>query len=180
MAGIPLAVPGNEWHGSSQQLLDDSDATDSTQSEEVAQDFSSHDSILKTMRGLFTTSRFVFSSFSDVFKPFDNGKARFCLAAFFLKKIAFASEGFMFQYASEKFGWRLRDTTWLRVTSAVGAVFATLVAGPLANRWARSCGVSSGRANLGIIRASLMVLVWSFAGAWASTSGLYFLVGEFL
>ncbi|KAF2836308.1 hypothetical protein M501DRAFT_268519 [Patellaria atrata CBS 101060] len=41
---------------------------------------------------------------------FDSAGARFCLAVVFFKKVGFSSEGFVFQYVSEKFDVALQKT----------------------------------------------------------------------
>ena len=103
---------------------------------------------------------------------------RFCLASFFLKRIAFSSEGFMFQYASEKFGWQLRQTTWLRVATATSAVFITLIGGPLLGYALQKKGVRSQLVDLNMIRGSLAVLVGAFFAAWMATSGELLVLGK--
>jgi hypothetical protein len=109
---------------------------------------------------------------------FDSPASRFCLAAFFIKRLAFASEGFMFQYASERFKWELRQTTWLRVSSAAGAVFATLAVGVLLNSTSRKRESQSRISDLNTIRLSLVVLIISFLGAWLAPSAPLLLIGK--
>ena len=109
---------------------------------------------------------------------FQSSASRFCLAAFFLKKIAFTSEGFMFQYASEKFLWKLRQTTWLRVASASSAVFVTLIACPLLTSILTKKGFNAHNLDLNVIRYSLMIVVLSFFCAWRASSGLTLALGR--
>lgn len=108
---------------------------------------------------------------------FDSPASRFCLAAFFTKRLGFSSEGFMFQYASEKFQWELRKTTWLRVSSAVGAVFVSLVVGPLVNSRAIKRRIPSPIVDLNTIRWSLITLVVSFCAAWLAPSAVFLAIG---
>jgi len=118
---------------------------------------------------------------SDLWLLFRGPAARFCLAAFFLKRVAFTSEGFMFQYASEKFGWELAQTTWLRVASALGAVFVTLVICPgLIWFFTTKREVSSHVLGLNIIRVAFVVLIISFVGSWLAWSGEVLAFGKLL
>ena len=114
----------------------------------------------------------------ELWMLFNGPTARFCLTAFFSKRIAFMSEGFMFQYASEKFGWKLRETTWLRVTSSAGAVFVTLIMCPTITWFFAKRGSASSVVDLNVIRGALFILVISFLGSWISWSGLVLAVGK--
>jgi len=69
-----------------------------------------------------------------------------------------ASEAFIFQYLSEKFGWPLHDTTILRFTLSLGAVLTKLVISPLASSMIARRGVAASTINLGIIYTSLTIL----------------------
>lgn len=101
--------------------------------------------------------------------------AAFVLGAVFLKKIGFASSVFAFQYVSERFGWELRDTTWLRVVSGVGAVVVT-VAAPLATSRLIRQGYAASSIDLNVIRCALGMLLVSFVVTWKATSGLLILI----
>lgn len=108
---------------------------------------------------------------------FNSPVTHFCLAAFFLKRVAFTSEGFMFQYTSEKFGWELRRTTWLRVASASGAVFTTLAVCPLLTFILRNRGYAAHKLDMNVIRTCLAILVLSFFAAWLADSGWLLVFG---
>lgn len=82
-------------------------------------------------------------SISNASVLFEHPASKFCSIAYFLKRIAFASEAFMFQYASEKFLWALYQTTWLRVAQACGAVAVTLIVYPLLTLYLSRRGVAS-------------------------------------
>jgi hypothetical protein len=117
--------------------------------------------------------------------------SRFCFTTYILKRIAFASEGFMFQYASEKFLWPLHQTTWLRVGQASGAILATLVLCPLimsvfskttiatdGDERKRSCARFPAHAiDLTMIRSALVILTLSFFAAWKAPSAVYLVIG---
>jgi hypothetical protein len=115
-------------------------------------------------------------SISSASALFEHPASRFCAIAYFLKRIAFASEGFMFQYASEKFLWPLHQTTWLRVAQACGAVTATLIICPLLTQYLSRRGVASRVTDLSLIRSSLLILMISFFFAWKSPSAILFAV----
>ncbi|EED16509.1 conserved hypothetical protein [Talaromyces stipitatus ATCC 10500] len=123
--------------------------------------------------------------------------SRFCFITYILKRIAFASEGFMFQYASEKFLWPLHQTTWLRVGQASGAILATLILCPLimsifsktttadtmigdSSRTSKiSCGRFSAHViDLTMIRSALSILTLSFFAAWKAPSAQWQVAGS--
>ncbi|EJT80754.1 hypothetical protein GGTG_00748 [Gaeumannomyces tritici R3-111a-1] len=106
----------------------------------------------------------------SIYELFNTPAGWFCLASFFLKRVAFASEGFAFQYASEKFGWELRQTTWLRTASAAGAVVVTLAVGPIVGLILRRREVPAAVVDLNTIRSSLAMLIVSFFAAWKAPS----------
>lgn len=116
----------------------------------------------------------------DIGIVFRGSASKFCLAAFFLKRVAFTSEGFMFQYASEKFLWELRQTTWLRVAAASGAVFVTLFACPLLTYLLVRKGFKTHHLDLNVIRVSSLVVVLAFLGAWRAPSVILLAFGNLL
>jgi hypothetical protein len=115
-------------------------------------------------------------SISNASVLFEHPASKFCSIAYFLKRIAFASEAFMFQYASEKFLWALYQTTWLRVAQACGAVTVTLIVYPLLTLYLSRRGVASRITDLSLIRSSLLILMLSFFFAWKSPSAILFAV----
>lgn len=117
------------------------------------------------------------SSLEQIGSLFHSPTSKFCLAAFFVKKVAFASESFVFQYASEKFLWPLRQTTWLRAAAGSGAVFATLLAWPLATSMLRRKGIAACKLDLNAVRISLVVVFSSFLCLWRASSGLALIIG---
>ncbi len=115
----------------------------------------------------------------EVASLFNSPASHFCLAAFFVKRVAFASEGFVFQYASEKFLWPLHQTTWLRTAAACGAVVATLIACPATFSFFKAQGFAAHKLDLNTLRISLMILLLSFFCAWKASSGLVLILGMF-
>ena len=109
---------------------------------------------------------------------FHSPASHFCLAAFFVKRVAFASESFVFQYASEKFLWPLRQTTGLRVATASGAIFATLIACPASFSVLRGNGFAAHNLDLITVRISLLILLISFSSAWKANSGPMLVLGK--
>lgn len=103
--------------------------------------------------------------------------AHFCLVTFFVKRVAFASESFVFQYASERFLWPLHRTTSLRVATASGAIFATLIACPLSFSVLGKRGFAAHKLDLNAVRISLMIVVVSFFCAWRANTGLILALG---
>jgi hypothetical protein len=132
-----------------------------------------------------TRSDFVEETSSDSFnglpkriaRLFSTPATRFCLFAFFLKRVAFTSEGFMFQYASEKFGWKLQQTTWLRVFAALGAIFTTMIACPSLDCHFSTSGYKAAHVNIWVIRACLVILIIGFLLAFFASSRAFLFIG---
>ena len=105
---------------------------------------------------------------------FNHPTARFCLTAYFCKRIGFAAEAFMFQYVSEKFHWPLQQTTWLRVADAGGAITATFIICPVITSYLSGRGIPSCITDLGMIRSALLIPMISFFLAWEAPSAILF------
>ena len=88
--------------------------------------------------------------------------SRICVLIFLFKRIAFKSEHFVFQYASERFDWRLSLTAWLRVASGSGAVFTCLLVCPLLTYLLVRSGYPSFRLDLNVVRICLGIVALSF------------------
>jgi hypothetical protein len=116
---------------------------------------------------------------TQILELFSTPTARICLIAFLVKRIAFTSEGFIFQYASEKFRWKLADTTWFRVSAAIGAILTTMLICPMLTIFARSRNYNTHLLDFWIVRTSLIVLFFSFFTAFEATSGAWLLVAMF-
>ena len=125
-------------------------------------------------------SRLVKLHIQQITVLFRSPASHFCLAAFFVKRIAFASESFVFQYASEKFLWPLHQTTYLRVATASGAIFATLVACPASFSILSRRGFATHKLDLSTVRISLTIVSISFFCAWKANSGLTLALGMLL
>jgi hypothetical protein len=96
---------------------------------------------------------------------------RFCLGAFFVKRLAFSSESFMFQYASERFLRPLRDTAKLRVISSSSATFATMAVGPaMSYTLVKRYNVQAEQLDLNTVRMALLTLAIAFFGALKASS----------
>ena len=100
----------------------------------------------------------------------------FCYLAFYLKSVAMASEAFVFQYFSERFGWPLPETTILRFALSSGAVLATLMIGPLVSSELARRAVPTPTIDLGIICVSLSALTICFVVAWRADSSTMFIL----
>ena len=104
---------------------------------------------------------------------FGSRTAAFCLACFLFKRIAFTSEGFIFQYTSEKFGWKLRETTWLRISAAIGAIVTTMIICPTLSTVCKRKGFNTHKLDLWIIRVCLIVLCAAFMMAFEAPSAAW-------
>ncbi|KAI4288177.1 MAG: hypothetical protein L6R35_002564 [Caloplaca aegaea] len=91
---------------------------------------------------------------------------RFCFTVFFIAPIALVAKGFVYQHASESFGWEMSTTTWLRVSQAIGASLVTLFALPTLNALLRRRGLRAQQLDLGVLRGSLLIGAAGFAVLW--------------
>lgn len=97
----------------------------------------------------------------------------FIFIAFFLKPIALISKAFIFQHASESFGWKIIQTTWLRVSQAAGSAFITIIFLPILSTILTRKGFDRQKTDFGAIRWSIAIAIIGFGMLWlAKASGL--------
>jgi len=113
----------------------------------------------------------------QITRLFRSPASQFCLAVFFVKRIAFASESYVFQYASENLLWPLHQTTCLRVATASSAIFVTLIACPMSSSVLRGRGFAPHRLDLNTVRISLLVVFAAFFCAWKAGTGSMLALG---
>lgn len=90
------------------------------------------------------------------------------LIIFVGKRIAFASENFIYQYASEKTKRKLSDTIVARVSHLTGAILITSCILPALTLYWNSVDIHILRKDLWIIHGSLQIAVVSFIGLFLS------------
>ncbi|CAF9907139.1 MAG: hypothetical protein HETSPECPRED_007049 [Heterodermia speciosa] len=103
-----------------------------------------------------------------------------CLALSFLRPIAIVSRAFVYQHASESFGWPMSSTTWLRFAQATSSSLATLVLLPLISAYLGQRAFRAKRLDLNAIRLSLLITSVGFAIIWRSGASWVLLVGLFV
>ena len=103
-----------------------------------------------------------------------------CLALSFLRPIAIVSRAFVYQHASETFGWPMSSTTWLRFAQATSSSLATLVLLPLISAYLGQRAFRAKRLDLNAIRLSLLITSVGFAIIWRSGASWVLLVGLFV
>lgn len=102
---------------------------------------------------------------------------RVIFLAFVVKRVAFASEQFIYQYASEKMKLRLAKTVPARLAQLSGAILITSTIMPLISLiWPRGPGHVFQK-DLAIMRASLAIGVFSFVWMWKSKTFLLLCLG---
>ena len=101
----------------------------------------------------------------------------FVFLLFLLKPIGLISKAFTYQFASESFGWKMSQTTWLRVSQAAGSALVTLMLLPLFNARLIRRGFKSQKLDLGTIRGSLCVAVVGFGILWQARASWMLVVG---
>ena len=103
-----------------------------------------------------------------------------CLGLSFLRPIAIVSRAFVYQHASESFGWPMSSTTWLRFSQATSSSLATLVLLPLISAYLDRRAFHAKRLDLNAIRLSLLITSIGFAIIWRSEASWVLLVGLFV
>ena len=103
-----------------------------------------------------------------------------CLGLSFLRPIAIVSRAFVYQHASESFGWPMSSTTWLRFSQATSSSLATLVLLPLISAYLDRRSFYAKRLDLNAIRLSLFITSVGFAIIWGSEASWVLLVGLFV
>ena len=102
----------------------------------------------------------------------------FCYTLYFFKPVAMISKVFVYQYASYNFHWKLRRTTWLRISQAGGSTLATLAVLPVLLSILRRSGPEAKRLDLNVIRISLLISAIGFVLLQFSFRGWMLLFGN--
>lgn len=111
------------------------------------------------------------TKFSDMLA---NRNAVVCFVELFLRRVAFMSENYFYQYASERFQLPLRQTPWFRLSQALGSLLANGLGLPIISAQLRGIGISSMRTNLYMLRLSLLILTTGFLTIGAAKSARTF------
>ncbi|KAL8690226.1 MAG: hypothetical protein Q9218_004277 [Villophora microphyllina] len=111
---------------------------------------------------------------------------RFCFVVFLVSPIALIAKAFVYQHASESFGWDMPDTTWLRVSQAVGASIVTLFLLPVLNsvilhrRHHDKRGLQAQRLDLAVLRGSFLIAAVGFAILWQAKASWMLILALFI
>ena len=103
-----------------------------------------------------------------------------CLGLFFVRPIALISRTFVYQHASESFGWPMNRTTWLRFSEAVSSSLATLVILPLLSSYLDRRDHHAKKFELNVIRISLLTAAVGFTVVWQSKVNWMLVAGLFV
>lgn len=101
----------------------------------------------------------------------------FIFYTFFLKPIALISKSFIFQHASESFGWEISQTTWLRVSQALGSAIVTVIFLPVLSAMLIRRGFHPQKLDLGAIRWSIGIAILGFGMLWLARTGWLLVFG---
>jgi len=107
------------------------------------------------------------TKFSDMLA---NRNVMVCFVELFLRRVAFMSENYFYQYASERFELQLRQTPLFRLAQALGSLLANGLGLPIISAQLRGIGVSSMCTDLYMLRLSLLVLTTGFFAIGAAKS----------
>lgn len=91
------------------------------------------------------------------------------IISFFLKHVAFASDSFLYQYASEKFHRKLSQTFGARLIEILGALFTTLIAFPLVTHIWHWSHTYLAKRDLWMCRVSMALLATSYFSIFEAT-----------
>ena len=104
----------------------------------------------------------------------------FCFTLFLIAPLALIAKAFVYQHASETFGWEISRTTWLRVSQAAGASIVTLFTLPLLNALLHRRGFRAQKLDLGVLRASLFIAAIGFGLLWQATESWMLVLALFV
>ena len=158
--------------GSTSRLLDDSDE------QGLAED-GSHPTGTEeecTSKGHQSWSK----TFTDIVALMKVRGMALCLGLSFVRPMALVSRAFVYQHASESFGWPMSSTTWLRFSQAISSSLTTLVLLPLVSAYVGRTAYPVKSLDLNVIRFSLLVASVGFTIIWQSKAGQALLVGLFV
>lgn len=102
----------------------------------------------------------------------------FIFYTFFFKPIALISKAFIFQHASESFEWKISQTTWLRVSQALGSAIITVMFLPVLSAMLIRRGFHPQKLDLGAIRWSIGIAVIGFGILWVANASWLLVFGE--
>lgn len=102
----------------------------------------------------------------------------FVFLLFLFKPIGLISKAFTYQFASESFGWKISQTTWLRVSQAAGSSLVTLILLPLFNAVLIRRGHRAQKLDLNTIQGSLCVAAVGFGILWQARASWMLVVGK--
>jgi hypothetical protein len=101
-----------------------------------------------------------------------------CLLIFCLKRLAFTSENFVFQYAWTILDWNLEKTSWIQLTNSLAAITITAVLLPIVNAlFQRRTGGRSTIVDVTAARGSLLVAVLGCVILWQAQSSTAIILG---
>lgn len=101
-----------------------------------------------------------------------------CYVVFFLKRLGFASQPFIYQYASQYLQWPLQRTTVLQFSRAAGAAIVNVVLIPGFS----TCAINSDMVSLegldhGLVAVSASILAFGFWLLWIAQTSIRFFAG---
>ena len=120
-----------------------------------------------------------FEIFKDIAKLVQAPGMLLYLGRAFFRPIALVSRAFVYQHASESFGWSMSSTTWLRFTQAISSAFVTLIFLPLLSTYLNRKEHRARKLDLNVIRISLFLasigftLIWQSRASWMLMAGLF-------
>jgi hypothetical protein len=108
---------------------------------------------------------------TETMSGFMTRNLKVCLLIFCLKRLAFTSENFVFQYASKVLHWKFEKTSWIQFTHSLAAIIITAVLLPSVNTYLqRKRGAISTAVDVVITRGSLLVAVVGCTLLWKATN----------
>ncbi|KAF2676239.1 MFS general substrate transporter [Lentithecium fluviatile CBS 122367] len=104
-----------------------------------------------------------------------------CFSIFFLKRLAFTSENFVFQYASKVLQWKLAKTAWIQSTHSLAAIVTTALLLPSLNAFLqRRRRTKSFTVDVTVARACLLIAVVGCLWVWRAQSTATMISGVFI
>ncbi|CAL8579051.1 hypothetical protein XPA_004814 [Xanthoria parietina] len=119
--------------------------------------------------------------YTEIHQLLINPSLRLSLTIFLFTPTALIAKAFVYQHASESFGWEMSSTTWLRFSQALGASLVTLFALPILNTLLHPLTLHQARLfDLAVLRASLLVASIGFAVLWQAKASWMLVLALFI
>lgn len=183
LASVPflLVIPEN-WHLATPRVVDiaprsSHDSTDSIQIPDASETPSGHTYSSLPQEEPVNTTIVKQRRMEDPNQLFASGLL-LCYTMFFLKRLAFTSQSFVYQYASQYLQWSLERTVILQFSRAMGATLVNCALIPgLSTYVINATRISTKQLDRSLVNGSASILAVGFGLVWIAKAPALFIIG---